>query len=89
MAPTGNSHAGYGVPESINHVLQHCFITDGAKQDQEDVSFRYLSGVLQCKGYQVEWEPRIRNTEGLGKFDLVATMASFDMVIDSYIVGDN
>ena len=35
-----------GVPESINHVLQHRFITSDTKTARYNASLRHLSGVL-------------------------------------------
>ena len=50
---------------------------------------RQMSGVLQRKGYEVEWEPHIRTSEGLRKPDLVASMGRLALIIDAHIVGDN
>ena len=49
----------------------------------------HLSGVLQCKGYEVEWEQHIRIVECLRKPNLVATIARLALVIEAHIVGDN
>ena len=82
-------YRNYLIPESINHVLQHCFTTSNAKHARHNEPLRHLSGVLQRNGYEVEWEPHIRAAEGLGKPDPVATMGHLALVIDANIVGDN
>ena len=79
---------GCGVPESINHVLQYCFIISVLKTVRHKALLRNLSGVLQRKGYEVDWEPQMRTTEGLRKQDLVATMGHLALVIDAHIVSD-
>ena len=47
--------------------------------------FYHLSGVLQRKGYQVEWKPHISTAKGLRKPDLMATMWMLALVIDVHI----
>ena len=80
---------GYGVPESIKHVIQNCLITSNAKTARHNAPLRHLSHVLQRKGYEVAWKPNIRAADGFRKPDLVAIMGRFALVIDAHIVGDN
>ena len=81
--------SGCAVPNSINQVLQHCFITSNAKHARNNAPLRHLSVVLQRKGYEVEWKPHVRTAEGLRTTDLVATMGRLALIIDAHIVGDN
>ena len=60
-----NCCAGCGVLESISHVLQHCVKTSDAKTARHNAPLRHLSGVLQRKSYEVEWEPHIRTARDL------------------------
>ena len=64
-------------------------MTSDAKPTRNNAPLRYLSGVLQRKGYEVEWEQHIRTAEGLRKPDLLATMGRLALVIDAHIVGNN
>ena len=48
-------------------MLQHCFITSDAKSAWNNAPLRHLSGVLQHKGYEIEWEPHIMIAERTSK----------------------
>ena len=80
--------ASSDVPESINHVLQN-FITSDVKTAWHNAPLCNLSGVLQCKGDEVEWESHLKTAEGHRKLDLMDSMGCLALVIDAHITGDN
>ena len=43
---------------------------------------------MERKGYEVEWEPHIRTTEGLRKPDHLVTIGRLALVTDAHVVGD-
>ena len=80
--------AGCCVPETLNHVLQHCHRTWSSRNRRHDFVVQILAGNLRNQGFNVDLEPNIPTSVGTRKPDIIATHGGFGVVIDPQIVSE-
>ena len=74
--------------ETNNHVLQIFPCAHKARIDRHDAVLSYLGRNLRRQGFEVQEEPHYRTQEGLRKPDIVATMGTLGLVIETQIVSE-
>lgn len=80
--------AGCNAAETLNHVLQRCHRTHGARVSRHDAVTAYVSKTLSSRGYEVSVEPRIQSAIGVRKPDIVAKLGVTAIVVDAQVVND-
>jgi len=74
--------------ETLNHVLQHCHRTHGARIKRHDAVIKYIACNIPRGGYEVHWELHYSTRIGLRKPDLVAVLGETAVVVDTQIVSE-
>lgn len=75
--------------ETLNHTVQVCPRTHGARIERHDAVIKYIKRNLRTKGYEVAVEPRLMTTQGDRKPDLVAVRDRKALIIDAQVVTDS
>lgn len=74
--------AGCPASETLNHVIQQCHRTHGARIKRHNAVVSYLARSMRNKWAQVIEEPKFKTPEGLRKPDLLAVEGDAALVID-------
>lgn len=80
--------AGCNDIETLNHVLQKCHRTHGARISRHNAVASYVHRALQMKCDLVEEEPHLKTPLGLRKPDLVAIKGTTALVVDAQVVSE-
>lgn len=80
--------AGCRAPETLNHVIQQCHQTHGARIDRHNSVASYLQRNLQNKGWNTEIDPRIPLGGSYLKPDIVAIKDGKAVTLDVQIITD-
>lgn len=80
--------AGCLAQETVNHVLQHCHRTHGARIKRHDAAAAYIERKMPRRGYRVFREPRYNTCIGLRKPDLVGVLGHTAVVVDAQVVSE-
>ncbi|GBL83244.1 Retrovirus-related Pol polyprotein from type-2 retrotransposable element R2DM [Araneus ventricosus] len=80
---------GYYQPETLNHIIQSCYATHGARINRHNNIAKYLARIIGDRGAKVHEEPHFQTeTAGLLKPDLVIYTADGVVVVDVQIIND-
>ncbi|CAL7932861.1 unnamed protein product, partial [Xylocopa violacea] len=83
-----NCRGGCLLVETLNHVLQICHRTHGARIKRHNALVSYTSRALDQQGYNIELEPAIQTIVGTRKPDIIAHRGRTALVIDAQVVGE-
>ncbi|GBO45525.1 Retrovirus-related Pol polyprotein from type-2 retrotransposable element R2DM [Araneus ventricosus] len=76
-------------PETLNHIIQSCYATHGARINRHNNIAKYLARIIGDRGATVHEEPHFQTeTAGLLKPDLVIYTADRVVVVDVQIIND-
>ena len=79
---------GCSVPETLNHITQHCHRTHGVRIKRHNAVVFYLVKRLEKQGYEVEVEPRYATDQGNRFPDIVATKNEEGLIIDAQVMSE-
>lgn len=80
--------AGCNEAETLNHIMQKCHRTHGARIARHNAIASYVKRALSKKYDIIQEEPHIQTSVGLRKPDLVAAKDNTVLVVDAQIVGE-
>ena len=75
--------------ETLDHVLQKCFRTHGARIDRHNAVASYVKRSLEKTYEVVEEEPHFNTEQSLRKPDLIAVKGGKALVIDAQVVNEH
>ncbi|GBM11033.1 Retrovirus-related Pol polyprotein from type-2 retrotransposable element R2DM [Araneus ventricosus] len=76
-------------PETLNHIIQSCYATHGARINRHNNIAKYLARIIGDRGATVHEEPHFQTeTAGLLKPDLVIYTADRVVVVDVQVIND-
>lgn len=80
--------AGCNAVETLNHIVQKCHRTHGARIARHNAIVSYIHRALQKKFGRVEEEPLLETPDGTRKPDLVAASGTTVLVVDAQVVSE-
>ncbi|GBO32976.1 Retrovirus-related Pol polyprotein from type-2 retrotransposable element R2DM [Araneus ventricosus] len=76
-------------PETLNHIIQSCYATQGARINRHNNIAKYLARIIGDRGATVQEEPHFQTeTAGLLKPDLVIYTADRVVVVNVQVIND-
>ena len=83
-----NCRAGCPNIETLNHVLQICHRTYGARIKRHNAVVDYVAKKLRKKGYEVWEEPKVKDGDVILKPDLIVAKDNLAQIIDAQVIGE-